>query len=814
MALAEYKKKRTFKSSPEPAGKLHKPEKHLRFVVQKHHASQLHYDFRLELDGVLKSWAVPKGPSLNPDDKRLAMMVEDHPYEYRDFEGVIPKGNYGAGKVIVWDEGTYEDYEQSKDLKTQIKNLRAGLKKGDFKFVLHGQKLNGAYVLAKMQGRGENNWLLIKKKDDFATAEDVTKQGESVKSGLDVEAVGDVPGKKWLKTPKLNLKDAPKATQPGKLEPMLATLSKEAFDGPDWLYEIKWDGYRILAHLGDGEVKLLSRNGKDYTEVFAPIATELSSLKLNAILDGEIVVLDKDGKSDFGALQDYQKTGAGHLVYEVFDAPFADGHDLRELSLTKRKEIVAEAIEDLENVRYSDHITGGGKAFFAQAEKLGLEGIMAKQNDSQYLNGKRGQSWLKIKTHQRQEVVVGGWTEPRGGRKGMGALIVGVYEEKSLRYVGNVGGGFTEKSIDDILVKLKLLERRTSPFSGPVKNDTAIHWVKPDLLAEVKFAEWTGDGHLRQPIFLGLREDKEAQKVQKEEAIEPGGKFTPTHRDKVFWPKEKYTKGDVIDYYDAVSATILPHLVYRPQSMNRHPNGIKGASFFQKDVEKHPDWVKTKPIYSESNDGDINWLICNDRDTLLYMANLGCIELNPWHSRTASLDKPDYCLIDLDAKTTKFEVVVEVAKAAKKLLDEISADCFVKTSGKTGMHILIPLGAKYSYEQSRQFAQLIVGKLNERLPKITSVERNPDKRRGKIYLDYLQNRKGQTMAAAYCLRPVEGAPVSAPLKWSEVKKGLDPRKFNIKTMPARIKKVGDLHNGLTGHRGIDMMKCLKNLEKS
>jgi bifunctional non-homologous end joining protein LigD len=822
VSLAEYKRKRKFDSTPEPAGgKSHGQQ--LRFVVQKHAASRLHYDFRLELDGVLKSWAVPKGPSLNPTDKRLAMMVEDHPMDYRLFEGIIPAGNYGAGTVMVWDEGTYTDYDESTDPASRNRNLKAGLAKGDFKIVLHGQKLNGAYVLAKIR-KDEKSWLLIKKQDDFSTPADVTTQDRSVLSGRTLDEISQAP-EKWLHQPELDLSGSTKAKLPTEIKPMLATLTAEPFDAPDWFYEIKWDGYRIIAYIQGGKVRLQSRGRQDYSRVFEPVGADLANLKTDCVLDGEMVVLDKDGRSDFGALQNYQKTGEGNLVYMVFDVLHADGRDLRKLPLRRRKEVAQQIVQPLNVVQFSDHVESRGVDFFLLAQQRGLEGIMAKAANSLYEEGRRSRSWLKVKTHQRQEAVVGGWTDPRGSRQKIGALVLGVYDESDkLQYIGHTGGGLDDRQLRDMHELLQPLERQTSPFASDFKTNAPVHWIEPKPVVEVSFAEWTNDGHMRQPVFVGLRQDKDPRDVRREKPVElpvpppvprepaPKGnsKVTITNRDKVFWPKNKITKGDLVDYYSVVAEVILPHLKGRPESMNRHPNGIDGKSFFQKDLENHPDWVRIEPIFSESNGKDLHWLVCDDRDTLLYMINLGCIELNPWHSRADALDNPDWCLIDLDAKSTPFENVIKTAQASHKVLDELGVESLIKTSGKTGLHICIPLGAKYSYDQSRMFTEILVKRINDRLPAITSVERNPAKRQGKVYLDYLQNRKGQTMAAPYCVRPIPGAPVSTPLKWTEVRKGLDPQSFNLHTTQKRLDKVGDLWQPvLTG--GIDMPAILEQL---
>jgi bifunctional non-homologous end joining protein LigD len=827
MALEEYKHKRRFDDTPEPEGVSKSgPGGQLRFVVQRHSASQLHYDFRLELDGVLLSWAVPKGPSLNPTDKRLAMKVEDHPLDYRTFEGTIPKGNYGAGTVMVWDEGTYSDEQDSADTAVAATNIRAGLAKGDLKFTLHGHKLRGSWVLVHTHYQGEeNSWLLIKHKDEWAGEVDVLELDHSVLSNRSMDEISHAT-EQWIKAPELDLGAAPKAELPGRLDPMLATAVAEPFDGPNWLFEVKWDGYRILAHCQHSRVRLLTRNHEDYTARYQLVAGQLANLKLNCLLDGEMVVVDKSGRSDFGALQNYMKTGEGMLVYYVFDLPYANGRDLRKLPLTHRKELLAKIIAPLSHVRLSDDLVGEGKRFFELAQAQRLEGIMAKRADSTYQAGRRSRDWLKVKVHMRQEAVVGGYTDPQGGRKHLGALMLGLFDQAGkLQHIGDVGTGFTDRTLADVLARLKPLERQTSPFASKVKTTAPAHWLKPQLMAEVSFSEWTADGHLRHPVFLGLRDDKDARTAVREVPLAEGpgaanahpdqpqpakSKVEFTHLDKVYWPGEGITKGDLIRYYDAVSDAILPHLRNRAESMNRHPNGINEESFFQKNVEKHPPWVHTQGIFSEHNGKDINWIICNDRDTLLYLANLGCIELNPWFSRTGSLEKPDYCLLDIDAKTIGFDAVVKAALTAHELLDEHHIPAYPKTSGKTGLHICIPLGAQYTYEQSKQFAQIIMNLIQHRLPKLTSVERKPDKREKLIYLDYLQNRKGQTMAAPYCVRPVPGATVSTPLRWDEVNDHLDPKAFTIKTTPARLKSVGDLWAPVLG-QGIDMKKALDSL---
>lgn len=829
MGLTTYRRKRRFPGTPEPEGKSKKTGRQLRFVVQKHHASRLHYDFRLELDGVLKSWAVPKGPSLNPRDKRLAMMVEDHPFDYRTFEGTIPKGNYGAGTVMVWDEGTYEAYQEPHPAKG-LKALRQGLQAGDLKFTLRGTKLKGSYALVRTKGRGDNSWLLIKKTDDHAAEGDVTFHDRSALSGRTLEEISEgAEGRKKVRHS--NRGFAPSVgtdPMPKQVKPMLATLVDAPFDREGWVFETKWDGYRAIAEAKEASVKLYSRNRIDFTGQFAPVTEILKSLGYDAVLDGEVVVLEK-GRSSFQALQNYRRTGKGKLTYAVFDLLYLDGHDIRGFPLRDRKDLLCRLVKGIDGLHYSSHIEHDGIKAYRKASKSGEEGIIAKDAESPYVNRRSG-NWLKMKTSLRQEAVIGGFTAPRGSRRKFGSLLLGVYDGSELRYIGHTGGGFDDASLSGVHAQLKPLARKTSPFSATPKANAPVTWVKPEVLCEVKFQEWTGDGHMRQPVFLGLREDKPPRMAVKEEPAKAetvtgtgdkpaqeqalqldGHRLKLTNLSKTFWPDEGHTKGDVIAYYREMAGTVLPYLKDRPQSLNRHPNGIDGPSFYQKDMaDTPPPWVKTRPIYSESNDKDLNWLVCQDEATLVYLANLGCIELNPWHSRLRKLDHPDYLLLDLDAKDVGFESVIKVAREVRKVLEEAGVESYPKTSGKSGLHVCLPLGGKYGYEQSKQFARLLVTLAHERLPKLTSLERSPEKRKGLIYLDYLQNRRGQTMAAPYALRPVPGATVSTPLRWEEVKKGLDPQSYTIKTIHKRLERTGDLWKGVLGP-GIDLGKCLDRM---
>ncbi|HVI48748.1 MAG TPA: DNA ligase D [Chitinophaga sp.] len=892
MSLEKYKQKRSFSKTPEPTGGASQNQA-LHFVVQQHHASHLHYDFRLEMRGVLKSWAIPKGPSLDPQIKRLAMMVEDHPYDYRQFEGVIPEGNYGAGTVIVWDEGSYtSDETTATDKRQQEKALLRSLNSGVLKFTLNGKKLKGSFALVKTAGRGENAWLLIKHKDKYATTKDITTKNKSVVSNKTLDQVARNPQQTWqsnreekitktssrksstekksaaekTSTGKNNIsaeiaalvKKGKTAPMPRRLKPMLATLTERPFDKDDWIYEIKWDGYRAVGYLNNREVELLSRNQLSFTEKFSVIVAALRQWKVKAVIDGEIIALNDKGNPDFQALQNYLQLGKStHLVYYIFDLPWYEGKDLTGLPLAERKQILAAIIpEGNKLISFSNHVEGQGTAFYKAAIAKGLEGIMAKAADSSYITGRRTDSWLKIKHNKRTEAIICGYTEGRKTRKHFGALILGKYKGKQLQYIGHTGGGFNEKLLRELFRKFQPLITNKPPFKVTPKANMPATWLKPELVCEVKFSEVTNEGILRQPIFLGMREDKRAAGEKDEKVVPPPLKgkkatartqantaaadkkkknsgqplpFLPedeqqvetkmnghllkfTNLNKVYWPEDGITKRDMINYYAAVSDYILPYMKDRPQSLNRFPEGIRGFSFYQKDVAgKVADWIERFPYVSESDGDAKEFLVCKDVATLLYMANLGCIELNPWHSRVNKPDNPDYCLIDLDPDNNPFNQVIETALAVKEVLDSIGANSFVKTSGATGMHILIPLGAKYSFDQSRMLAELIVGVVNKHLPKTTSVQRAPAKRKGKIYLDFLQNRQIQTMAVAYSLRPRPGATVSAPLHWEEVKKGLKINDFNIHNMLQRLASEGDLLKGVLG-KGINMHRVLAKLK--
>jgi bifunctional non-homologous end joining protein LigD len=821
MSLTEYNKKRSFSKTPEPEGLREKAAntKALQFVVQKHDASRLHYDFRLELDGTLKSWAVPKGPSMNPEDKRLAMMVEDHPISYGSFEGEIPKGEYGAGEVIVWDRGVYSSTETTDPEKSR-KKLKEGLYKGELKFVLLGEKLKGSFALIKMKGSEENAWLLIKEKDEYATKKDVLADTSSVLSSrlLSRDSTGKTKPEKKTVLKKKKGKDK----MPHEIQPMLAKLIDAPFNGTDWLFEIKWDGYRAIAEIEKGKVALYSRNGNSFAKAYPPIVEALTkTIQNDCVLDGEIVALDGE-KVSFNALQHYKEKKAP-LQYVVFDLLYVDGEDMREKPVSERKERLRTLIPKSGPILFSDHIEEAGVSFFETIKKQGLEGIMAKDKNSPYREGTRSGEWLKIKAVQEQEAIIVGYTEPRGSRKLIGALVLAVYDGKKLTYIGHSGGGFSSTEIKDLHTKLQKIEVKKSPLNEKVPVNSPITWVRPKYVCQLRFSEWTKDGRMRHPIYLGLRTDKEPTEVTHEERVEK--KNTPekeiidqpklTHLDKVYWPEEGYTKGDLLAYYDTMAEILLPYLKDRPQNLNRHPNGIKGMNFFQKNFEMElPSFVETKEIWSESNNDYLRYIVCQNKETLLYLANLGCIELNPWNSRITNLEKPDYMILDLDPNDRDFDDLIIVAKTVKDVLSSACEEFYLKTSGKSGLHIVLPIGSRYDYETVKNFAELIMRIVHARLPDITSLERSPKKRRGKIYLDYLQNRFGQTLACAYSVRPYPGATVSTPLLWTELKKGFRPSRFTIKTMAKRLKDKGDLWKPVRESKGVDIHKAISCLEKN
>lgn len=855
MALNLYRKKRNFGETPEPSSGKEKSSAKLTFVVQRHDASHLHYDFRLEMEGVLKSWAVPKGPSMKAGERRLAVHVEDHPLAYGKFYGEIPEGNYGAGIVEIWDNGTYVPLEPEPS-KSAEKLLLHQYYKGDLKFILKGKHLKGAFALVRMNDGTDKNWLLIKKSDEHAvksyniasidpvkpfakkTASKFGKKSETSRK-KESKASRDQESDTEPELPKTTIEKAWEKLK----KPMLATLISRHENNPDWMYEPKYDGYRAVTKISKGKVEIVSRNGNPFNRQYQPLIPELEKFEDDIILDGEIVIEDKKGISNFQLLQNYTTTKKGVLRYYVFDILYLNGYPVTQLPFIQRRELLEAVFAKvkLTNVQPSPIVREDGKELMERLTKLGYEGIIAKESNSPYFPGLRSNSWLKLKTHQSLEAIICGYTAPQNSRKFFGSLILGTHDKGKLVYIGNCGTGFTEATLEELHEQFEQLKIPKSPFDVPPKmvgKKGKPTWIKPELVCNVEFANWTEDKHLRVPVFMGLREDKKESEVMKDndtkatikaakkngsekkyeendvELTINGKKLKVTNRNKVYFPETGTTKGEIIDYYRKVSKWILPYLKNRPESLNRHPNGITKPGFYQKDMDTSqiPEWVRTEKQYSKSNEEYLDYLVCDNEATLVYMANLGCIEINPWHSTFDKPDNPDYMITDLDPGNIGFKEVVRTALKIRDIYTEIGIETFCKTSGATGLHVYIPLKKRYTYDEIKLFGELLATAVQQQLPDTTSIERTVSKRSDKIYIDFLQNRKGQTIAAAYSVRPKPGATVSTPLEWTEVNERLDPKDFTIDTIFDRLKEKGDLWKGVLG-KGADIGKALIKLEK-
>jgi bifunctional non-homologous end joining protein LigD len=866
--LEDYRKKRDPARTPEPFGPgAAAPDRGLaggrpRFVVQKHWARNMHYDLRLELDGTLKSWAVPKGPSTRVEEKRLAVHVEDHPLEYADFEGVIPAGNYGAGSVIVWDRGWFRSFKDEDPLEEY--------ERGKLELELFGFKLRGRWTLVRMS-RKETEWLLLKKDDGGASErEAIDRYPESVISGLTVEEMRDAPGTLAAVRDRVASLGAPKGEPAARRVPLtLATLAERPPSGPEWCFEIKYDGVRALASRKADEVQIIGRSGEEITGRYPEVAEALRALAApRFLLDGEIVAEDESGRPSFERLQermglaDPRDVEAARAVVPVrgmfFDCLSLEGHDLRGLSLAQRKELLARVVPPLGTVQRCDHVLGHGDAFFEAASEMGLEGIVAKRLSSRYA-GRRTPDWIKIKCARTAMFVIGGWTEPKGSRARFGALHVGRYEGERLVYVTKVGTGFDTAALEEIARTLAPLARATSPFASGTPGGRGHTWVEPRLVCEVRFTEWTEEGGLRHPTFLGLRPDVRPEECRREEPIaraagprepkgadraresaagesragaakpgaaragvprargsRPGAPEKPTVRltnlKKVFWP-DGYTKGDLIGYYEAVAPLLLPYLRDRPVVLTRYPDGIEGKSFFQKDAPVYvPDWVRTEAIHSDDTERDIRYFVIDDIESLRYVANLGTIPLHVWSARVGSLEKPDWMVLDLDPKEAPFTHVVQVARALRTILDELGVPSHVKTSGASGLHVLVPMGRLYSDEQTRTFARLLAMLTVQSVPEISTVARMIKGRGGKVYVDFGQNGAGNTIVAPYSLRPLPGAPASCPLRWDEVTARLDPSRFTMQTIPKRFEAMEDPLRGVLG-KGVNLAAAIAKIER-
>jgi bifunctional non-homologous end joining protein LigD len=744
--LESYKKKRDPKKTPEPfGGKSGKGKGKPIFVVQRHDARRLHYDFRLEEKGVLRSWAVPKGVPLRRGDRRLAVHVEDHPLEYATFEGEIPAGEYGAGSVEIWDTGTYEVVERKRD--------------GGLTVELHGSRLNGLWTLipAKMDG-DPKNWLLVRK--------DGSEGGN-----------GRVP------------------------RPMLAQLAEKPPAGEGWLHEVKLDGFRAIATVRAGEATLCSRNGKDLTERFAEVARVLPSALRSAdcVLDGEVCALDKDGHAKFGLLQ----RGEGSLVVYLFDILELDGEDVTGRPLVERRQILEQTLIPGNPVVRLSIAFEDGNGLLDQVRALGMEGIVSKRAASTYQPGKRGGAWLKVKSRDRQEFVIAGYTIGKGRRsKGIGALILAVDRDGDLTYVGNCGTGFDDKELDRLQDLLDPLRRDTCPLVEvprmPRVRTTDVVWVEPTLVCEVEFAEWTSDERLRAPVYMGLRDDKPASDVHRERPVKGRPEPPLSNLDKVFWPDEGITKGDVIDYYRQVADVLVPHLRDRPFTMKRYPDGIAGNHFFQKDAPKHmPDWIPTAEFPATSREDRrkrmINYPLVNEAAALVWMANMGCIDMNAWYSRADKPERPDFVLFDLDpTPEVGFAGAVEAAQLVKVALDAVGLRGYPKTSGADGIHVLVPLVRRYGYDDSRKLSATLARALADSHPELITTEWSKARRRG-VLIDANQNGPGRTIASVYSVRPRPGAPVSTPVEWDELTPKLTPEDFTMDVVLGRIDDRGDLY---------------------
>lgn len=859
--LAEYRRKRRFSQTPEPAGDAAAASVGRRFVVQKHAARRLHYDFRLELDGVLKSWAVPKGPSLDPSEKQLAVEVEDHPVEYADFEGVIPAGEYGGGTVLVWDRGTWEPEGDP---------LRA-LEQGRLTFRLEGEKLRGRWNLVRTRGRqdGDKNWLLIKGRDDQARSADefdVLESAASVTSGRDLEQVAADRDRVWqsersqpetgrpLKRTKrddgrragarqkakgkargASLPGAKRGEMPAAIAPALATLAAAAPLGDEWLHEIKFDGYRLLCFVQKGQAKLVSRNNLDWTHRFPSIAAAAAGLPVrSAVLDGEAIVLMPNGTSSFQALQNILRGGrGGRLNYQCFDLLYLDGYDLRSLALEERKARLAELLADAgpdDPLQYTEHVVGSGPEFHRESCRLGLEGVISKRRRGTYPRG-RSPDWLKVKCIQSHEFVIGGFTESTAHGRALGALLIGYYEENGeLRYVGRVGTGFGEATLADLRRRLDGLRRTDPPFvDAPARKDRQTHWVRPELVAQITFTDWTEDHLLRHPSFQGLREDKPARSVQLEPAAAPDGKQsgrasaakksrrtkkTPqtdppsvaagvrlSHPDRVLYQEQGITKLGLATYYVEIADWILPHVAHRPLSLFRCPQGQQKDCFFQKHVRPGtPEALGRVEITEKSKTQQ--YLVVESAAGLVALVQMGVLEIHPWGARSDDVERPDRLVFDLDpGPGVPWPRVIEAAHQVRERLDRLGLACFVKTTGGKGLHVVVPLRRRAAWPEAKAFAKAVAERMAAEMPTQFTTTMAKAARPGKIFLDYLRNDRGATSVAPFSTRAKPGAPVSTPLAWEELRPAIRSDHFTVENLPRRLASLsGDPWEGIADVR--------------
>ena len=906
--LTEYWRKRDFKKTREPSGEKPVAVRRgtLRFVIQKHAASHLHFDLRLECDGVMKSWAVPKGPSFDPGVKRLAMQVEDHPIDYNTFEGTIPQGEYGGGTVMLWDNGTYspDKAEPGEDPESAV---REGLRKGDLKISFHGKRMQGSFALVRMKfgdrsGSDKPQWLLIKHRDGYASDSNFVEDNmTSVTTGRTMEEIAGGKSRVWRSNrapARAAVKKAPlrkraavaaKSSRPktsastaamSGLEPMYATIGTGIPAG-DWTFEPKYDGIRILAFTTRDEVRLITRNGKDKAAQFPEIVEALEAIaqktKHSLVLDGEIVALIDGAPARFQELQGRmhvketaaieRHSAATPACLILFDILLdADDVLVRE-PWNVRREALLKRVGKLtgERIQVTESFPRRGEEMLAQARSEGWEGVIAKKMDSRYEPGNRSRSWLKLKIEFRQEFVIGGYTEPRNSREHFGALLLGYYDGGRFIYAGHTGGGFTRTGLSEMYKRLKPLEQKKSPFEETPKTNERAHWVTPKIVVEVKFSEWTTDRRLRQPIYLGVRDDKNARDVGREgtsvqrktasrparttvakkraaktakaktkvaakratkgaaktpagrktesgdsisaqlEQIESAGgdgvvdfrkagKLSVSNLGKIYFPKERVSKGDLMHYYASVADFILPTIADRPLVLKRFPSGIEGQSFYQQNAgDNVPDGVRVETIIRDSGEKQRR-IVGGDLLTLLYTIQLGAVSVDPWHSRLGSLEFADYTIVDLDpGPRANFARVIQVAHWCKEVIETFKLNAAIKTSGSTGLHIYIPLPPKTPTEAATLVAQVVATRVAEQHPREATIERSVKARGGAtVYVDYLQNIKGKTIASAYCVRAKQAATVSTPLLWEELDEGLDPREFTIESVPDRLLKMGDV----------------------
>ncbi len=827
MALREYRRKRDFTRTPEPAGGAAPAAagEGPLYVIQKHAARRTHYDFRLELDGVLKSWAIPKGPSLDPQQKRLAVEVEDHPVEYGGFEGVIPKGEYGGGTVMIWDRGWWEP----------VGDAAKSLAEGELKFILHGAKLQGRFVLVRLkprEGDKATNWLLIKERDETAipgsNTRVVDELPDSASSGRDMATIAKDADRVWrsgsgeVTVPPLPdpaaIAGAVRAAAPARLQPQLATAAAQAPPGDDWLHEIKFNGYRMLAHIGRGKTRLMSRNALDWTAKFPELAAALAGLRVrDAILDGEVVHIAENGATSFGGLQNALAEGkTASLVYMAFDLLHLDGWNLCGAKLIDRKAVLKALLPpDAPTLRYGDHQLGRGPEFLASVCRFGLEGIVSKRPESRYRSG-RGTLWLKVKCVASEDLIVVGWTDPEGERVGFGALLLGYHTKKGgLVYAGRVGTGFSLKMLEALRRRLDGMARKKPTVALPEDMSAReVHWVEPKLVAEVKFDVWTGDGILRHAAFLGLREDKSSDEVVLDPATaerrDSGGRSAPpaprvsptgrdgaalvdgvriTHPERIVYPDLGISKLGVAEYYAAVAPLMLPHLAGRPLSLLRCPDGIGGESFFQKHMRGAGPAVKAVPIAGSDGVVDEHVMI-EDEKGLLALVQMSVLEFHPWGSTAAHLEQPDRIIFDLDPdETLPWARVVAAALSIRDALQGLGLRSFAKTTGGKGLHLVVPVKPAHDWRTVGEFARAFVAKLAHAEPHLYTSAMGKRQRQGRIFIDFLRNRRGATAVAAFSTRARAAATVSAPLTWDEVEAGIHSDQFTLLTLPQRLQSL-------------------------